>query len=349
MKTRNLGTPPAILSGVKTQTTSKLAITTLLSIALAHSAFAAAELNESGSNITGVINSNKEKASESSSESAKSSSDSSESEGKAKVAVVDNTPDVSPVQSSVRPFNLKIEGPVYAAASDARSTAFQTNELPQMMKTINANLGEYKPLSNLSSKALDPAKLKLSTDSQVRVYFLGEGAGYHNTLGVNLAGIGVSSGDPKLIFPDASSRQSYLGGSATAMTRTSSEPLLAGDFVDLGTLKAGQKLDFFMIADGANGANKSRVWTASAKANSDGIQHMASFAVQDSAYLLLSFEDMTGGGDRDYNDLVFAVEIGAKNVAALANPEPHQILSFLLLGTTVYIVRRRMGEKTAVA
>ena len=50
-------------------------------------------------------------------------------------------------------------------------------------------------------------------------------------------------------------------------------------------------------------------------------------------------------GDRDYNDLVFAVEIGTKNVQALANPEPHQILTFLLLGATVYIVRRRLQGK----
>lgn len=261
----------------------------------------------------------------------------------------DTSPDVSPVQSAARPFNLKIEGPVYAAASDDRSAAFQKNELPGMMKTISANLGEYKPLSNLASKALDPAKLVLSTESQVRVYFLGEGAGYRNTLGINLGGSGIASGDPKLLFPDASSRQSFLGGTPTATTRTRNEPLLAGDFVDLGTLKAGQKLDFFMIADGASSASKSRVWTANAKANSDGLQHMASFAVQDSAYLLLSFEDMAGGGDMDYNDLVFAVEIGAKNVQALASPEPHEVLTFLLLGVVVYFVRRRMGGSSSFA
>jgi len=261
----------------------------------------------------------------------------------------DSLPKESPQQSAARPFGLDIAGPVYAAASDARSAEFQANELPQLIKTINTNLGETKPISDLASKALDPARLVLSTESQVRVYFLGEGAGYHNTLGVNLAGSGIMSGDPQLIFPDASSRQSYLGGTPDSKARTKTDPLIAGDFVDLGTLKAGQKLDFFMIADGATSASKSRVWTATAKANSDGLQHMASFAVQDSAYLLLSFEDMAGGGDMDYNDLVFAVEIGAKNVQALANPEPHEVLTFLLLGVVVYVVRRRMGGSSSFA
>ena len=102
----------------------------------------------------------------------------------------DNTPDPLPIQSAARPFNLSIVGPVYAAGSDARSAAFQANELPGMMKTVNANLGEYAPLANVSSTALDPSKLVLSTAAQVRVYFLAEGAGYHNTLGINLTGTG---------------------------------------------------------------------------------------------------------------------------------------------------------------
>jgi hypothetical protein len=260
---------------------------------------------------------------------------------------VDTTPDVSPVQSAARPFNLVIDGPVYLAGSDARSAEFQANELPAMMKTINANLSEKAALPSIASKSLDPSKLILSTDSQVRIYFLGEGAGYHNSLGYNTTGTGVKAGSPELIFPDASSTrtiQSYTASTPQASIRTKGEPLLAGDFVDLGTLKAGQKLDFFMIADGANKANLSQVWTANKLLNSDGLQHMASFAVKDSAYLLLSFEDMAGGGDKDYNDLVFAVEIGVANVQALANPEPATVLTFLLVGTVAVIARRRMAH-----
>jgi len=268
----------------------------------------------------------------------------------AQAQAIDTTPDVAPAQSAARPFSLSIVGPVYAAASDSRSADFQANELPDMMKTVNSNLGEFKPISNLASKALDPSKLILTTDAQVRVYFLGEGAGYHNTLGVNTTGIGIKSGTPQLVFPDASSKQAwYSYATGTGSARTSSEPLLAGDFVDFGTLKAGQKLDFFLIADGASSASAARVWTASKALNSDGLQHMASFAVQDSAYLLLSFEDMTGGGDKDYNDLVFAVEIGVANVQALANPEPATVLTFLLVGTVVYMARRRIGGRVLEA
>lgn len=266
-------------------------------------------------------------------------------------AAPDTTPDPLPIQSAARPFNLSIVGPVYAAGSDARSADFQANQLPGMMETINANLGEYAPLANISSTALDPSKLVLSTASQVRVYFLGEGAGYRNTLGINLDGTGISSGNPQLIFPNASSHETYYtwGRGTSEANRSSVEPLIAGDFVDLGTLAAGQKLDFFMLANGALTPSISRVWTADSSYNSDGIQHMASFAVTDSAYLLMSFEDLSGGGDLDYNDLVFAVEIGAANVQALANPEPQAVLSLLVLGAAVIIARRRLGASCSPA
>ena len=318
------------------KTTIKLAITAILALSIStpHAR------SDDGTDSSKTQSENSVTVSKSESSDAKSQ----EGESASKVAV-DNTPNISPVQSAARPFNLDIAGPVYLAGSDARSAAFQANELPAMINTVNQNLGEFKPLDNIASKALDPSKLVLSTDAQVRVYFVGEGAGFHNTLGINLEGTGIRSGDPKLIFPDASSQQSSykFGEDQGGSVRTSNAPLMSGDFVDFGTMKAGQKLDFFLIADGANGANKLHVWTASPSVNSDGIQHMASFGVKDSSYLLLSFEDLSGGGDRDFNDIVFAVQIGAANVAALANPEPRSVLTFLLLGATVYVVRRRMG------
>ncbi len=63
----------------------------------------------------------------------------------------------------------------------------------------------------------------------------------------------------------------YLPGQT--ITRTSSEPLLPGDFVDLGTFGAGTQ--------------------------PDGINHVVAFAsVQlGSPYLLIGFEDLLGGGD----------------------------------------------------
>ncbi|GDX40843.1 hypothetical protein LBMAG21_11350 [Armatimonadota bacterium] len=246
------------------------------------------------------------------------------------------------IQSKARPLGLDIVGNVKERGSDTASADFQKSVLPKVQNLINTRLGEQKALGDLKTISLDKNKLKLKTQSDVRVYFAGEGAGYHNSLGFNTKGEGVKSGDPKLIFPDASSSVDYLSKN-TNPKRTQSEPLLAGDFVNLGRFGAGTLLDFFLIADGANGGKN--VYTANSATNPDRIQHMVAFVVPDSPYLLISFEDLYGGGDRDYNDSMFVVNIGAANVKALSGPEPS---TFAMLGTcamTLGMYRRRKALK----
>ena len=264
----------------------------------------------------------------------------------------------SPVQSTATPIGLNIVGPVMAAGSDKAAANFQT-VLPGMQQFISTYLPEYQ--NNLNSPlvfGIDPAKLTLSTLSSVRAYFAYEGAGYHNTIGFNTSGVGVSSGNPQVIFPDASSSLNY-GGAGTGV-RSASEPLLAGDFVNLGTFNAGTTLDFFLIANGAYGGTS--VVSAAGTQNPDGINHVATFTpsfwgVANSPYLFISFEDLLGGGDKDFNDTIIALDIGAVNVRAItamsalmATPEP---ATWLMLGglvaVTIWARRRSLIQTTANA
>lgn len=245
------------------------------------------------------------------------------------------------VQSSARPFGLDIVNTVSQASSDPASTAFFNNALPDISNYLNSRLGERVAVDD-NSMLLDPTKLNLRTESDVRVYFIGEGAGYHNTLGFNTTGVGVDTGDPSLIFPDASSFYQYSHRLSPDGRRNSQFPLVPGDFVDLGTIAGGTTLDFFLIANGArNGKN---VYTTQPSANPDGINHLVSFAYANpgSSYLVIGFEDLFGGGDRDFNDLLFAVDIGAANIAALtATPEPATWLTLGTMGGIVGWLRRR--------
>jgi hypothetical protein len=232
----------------------------------------------------------------------------------------------SPYQSNDRPFGLDIVNTVNTAASDEKSIDFQNNYLPEIQEIVQNNLASGVALSTdtVSSLALDSTKLELAYDSDLRVYFVGEGAGYHNTLGFNTEGPAISSGTPQLIFPDASRR---------AGQTSESYPVNTGDFVELGQFSAGTSLDFFLIANGANGG--SHVFTTDTDSNLDGLQHVVSFAVQDSSYLFLGFEDIYGGGDRDYDDLLFAVDIGFSNVQELIQtsalvPEPEEVLIMIV-------------------
>jgi hypothetical protein len=253
----------------------------------------------------------------------------------------------SPVQSTARPFELEIVDKVQLAGSDEASATFQKAVLPSITELINKNLSETTKFADASSYNLDPTKLRLSVDSTARVYFLGEGAGYRNTLGFNT----LEAGQPtpttsltktaQLIFPDASSTVSTFDPAAS-VKRTASAPLLPGDFVDLGKFSAGTTLDFFLIANGAGGGKD--IWTAPASRNSDKLTHVVAFALPSSPYLIVSFEDLAGGGDRDYNDVAFAVDIGAINVQRLlSTPEPAAWMSLLALGLLAALYRRRLA------
>lgn len=246
---------------------------------------------------------------------------------------------------SVQPFGLQMVGDVYMAASDAAAADFYQNSLPDISYLLNQTLSESQILDD-SGFLLDPTKLDLATESDVRVYFIGKEAGYSNTLGFNTTGKGITSGDPKLIFPNSSSSQVYSASLDINSGRTASNPLLPGDFSDLGTMSAGTTLDFFLIADGANGGTK--VYTADETTNPDGINHVISFAYTQpgSSYLIIGFEDLYGGGDRDFNDLLFAVDIGAANVAALtATPEPGSVLLIATLMGMVFWTKRRLSAQ----
>lgn len=262
---------------------------------------------------------------------------------------------VSPVQSSARPFGLDIVDFVQLAGSDERAADFMHNALPDVETTVNANLGERKSVANVSGIALDPSELVLQFDYNVRAYFVGEGAGYHNTLGFFTtpydAQQGITSTDAKLIFPDASSSNSYLDNGRTSGRRTASTPLLVGDFVELGELSAGTAVNPFLISNGAKGGTN--VYTTLPDQNPDGIQHFVSLAITataDSPYLVIGIEDLYGGGDRDFNDLVFVLDIGQENVSQLVAatvPLPPALLALLgpcLAGLWVFGRRLRLAQ-----
>lgn len=268
----------------------------------------------------------------------------------------------SPIQSKANPFNLDPVAPVMMAGSDEASAVFQKESLPTLTTFLKTELSERKSIGD-SAYLLDPSQLTLKTDAEVRVYFIGEGAGYANSLGFNtldFAAVSHSSGkgskddklpaaigaDGQLIFPNASSSVSFYDPASNA-TRTKSAPLLPGDFVNLGKFEGGTSFDFFLIADGANDGET--VYSTDASLNPDGINHVVAFAyaLKDSPYLILGFEDLYGGGDKDFNDVLFAIDIGRANLAALtATPEPATLMtlgSFVGLG---WALKRKNDNRT---
>lgn len=213
-------------------------------------------------------------------------------------------------QSPARPFGLPILGLVKAKSSDSRAASFQTNYFPTFQQIINDQLRESVQFNNASGFKLDASKLFLrsASDKSIRVYFLAEGAGYHNSIGFSFTPAGSPTpGTPYLLFPDAS----------VGSKRTTSEPLVPGDFIDLGVGGNGWQLDFFLISNGVNGGT-TWLWNDTQK-NSDRLQHVVAFVLPNTPYILLGFEDIVGGGDLDYNDALFVVDIGMVNAQNLSD------------------------------
>jgi hypothetical protein len=243
----------------------------------------------------------------------------------ASLPMVASAQTVSPVQSTARPHGFQPHASVMLSGTDADSQAFNNTFLPAAQNIINQFTSEGAVFQNVSAYRLDASRLYLgyATDKPIRVYFISEGAGYMNSLGFQLVEAGNSGSAPsKLIFPN-SSQAGSIGGT-TGAARSNSYPLRKGDFMTIGHAPAGRQLDFFLVSNGASNPNNPILWNDASR-NVDGLQHVAAFAIPNSDFLLIGFEDIIGGGDRDYNDLLFAARIGGQNVQYLVNPSslPH--------------------------
>lgn len=232
-------------------------------------------------------------------------------------------PTPSPVQSPLRRFDFPLVGLVQESGSDWASARFNATLLPKLIAKGAQEFTTAALEQNLGQIALDPNKLVLAESGRVRLYYVSESSGFRNILGINFEGIGIETGKPMYIFPDASSNLDLYQAAqhvnleentfdASVMgERTETAPLMPGDFVELGYLRAGTPLNFFLINEDPH------VFTTHPEANPDGIVHVVAVAIEGSPYLLISFEDLLHGGDKDYSDCVFMVEVGEGNIQAL--------------------------------
>lgn len=230
---------------------------------------------------------------------------------------------LSPYQPSQRPLGLPLVGKTYVDGSDSASQAFDTSK-QSFLNIITTNLPEGVKFTGANLNRLDPTRLFFSFSYAPRVYYIYEGACYDNALGVTIATVSAPTANPPTgtsytVFPYGHSSISPVCSSGSGK-RSASEPLLAGDFVQLPTVNAGQQLAFFLMANMDSKANPADVYYNGDSNNPDRFQHLISFFPNNSQYLIIGFEDMYGGGDMDCNDMMFVVDIGPNNAAALRAP-----------------------------
>lgn len=229
----------------------------------------------------------------------------------------------SPIQPTNRPLGLSLIAKTQLAGSDSQSAALQTLTTTYV-NYIKQTLPEGVAFTGEGLYQLDPQRLYFLFAYAPRVYYIYEGACYNNALGATIANASaptnsILSGNTFTIFPFVHSSIAQVCASGSGI-RTSSEPLMAGDWVQLPTVQAGQQLSFFLMANMNGQSVPADVWYNGNSNNVDNFQHMIAFMPDQSQYIIIGYEDMAGGGDQDCNDAMFVVDVGPLNSQVWRNP-----------------------------
>lgn len=218
---------------------------------------------------------------------------------------------------------------------------YHVNIKQSELNTINTLFPETTKLSSeFISPTVDPNLHFLQT-GKMSVTFVGEGAGYMSKFGYftyDNKGNVLTRGT---IFNNASG-SGYAGGMTTGGI------LKPGDTLDIGTFKAGTNVGFWLQANGFNDPKAYTYYSLDAL-NPDKIRHIA--VVEADGHINYGFEDLYGGGDKDYNDLVFRVSATPSSAIDKTkipgNPAPGTAATVIISSGVVgfILLRRRLTAK----
>lgn len=251
---------------------------------------------------------------------------------------------------------LSIAAP--ASAFDIKSRDEAPAAFKNILQDFRAFVGEegrYLSPESIKAKQVNLSDLTLKFNYDPKVFFIGETADiYRDRLDFKATtGSQVQTGE--IIFGDTSCNtgdSSFTNFSQFCPNPNDAlegkvapyQPLNVGDWVNIGSLPAGTKLDFQLVPNDINGGiyenGVKGVFGLNQDLNPDNLQHAVAYYYKD--YLVLGFEDLWGGGDQDYNDTVFAIDIGKANARAAANvPEPSVAAAMFAIAVLSLMKTRR--------
>ncbi len=192
--------------------------------------------------------------------------------------------------------------------------------------------------------------IKIAEDREITITFDSEGAGYKSTVGVYKVDPETGEiGNVEIIWENASAEGA--GGDLVGGQSQYSFDVQAGDEIGFFIVGDGySKNDFdamqdgefkfvdasgnpatidstvpkllFETSDGTQTTIDGNVFHSVAygdtvQLNPDGIEHTKGYGQDDAGSISLGFEDLLNGGDKDFDDVVFTVDLGEANVNVL--------------------------------
>ena len=197
------------------------------------------------------------------------------------------------------------------------------------------SLFEAQSALNTADMTIDSSMLTLKQDYNVSVFFISEGAGYKNSFGWYDASTNPTNVDNRnVLWENASGTGEGLQGGGSLNT---------GDSIALGNLSAGTTLGFFITANGFFTGSSGTHFFTDEVFNPDDMQHVIAGVYPEFGIVALGFEDIYGGGDKDYNDLLVAIDFGVLNTRQLlsttAVPAPDALLLLVISLVLLLFIR----------
>ena len=195
--------------------------------------------------------------------------------------------------------------------AEANAQTTETLELTDFAEFVNteANALSREEVETQAPERVIPDALRMVEDYEGAVIFIDEGAGYQNSFYLDTQ----SSSD--LIFENVSCVVSSCV--KPNLTLTPEQGVTPGQRVSF-SFRAGDVLTPKLLVNGALSPAEQVYWSNVTRDNVDGHQHV--MAWKHNGYLVIGFEDMdfrNPDNDKDYNDLVFVFDIGARNLENL--------------------------------
>ena len=181
----------------------------------------------------------------------------------------------------------------------AYSNGLDGNSAAAFQEFVNTE-AQALDLLTIDARKLDTSKLTLNQDQEVKIYFVNEAADYANKLAIKSSGATNLNG---MVFDDVSCSGNSCAYPFTLgqYTADSDSVLDLGDYVSVGNVESGSELSFELITP-------ENTLYSDNSLNSD---NQGVIAYEYEGYLVLAWEDANDG---DFNDLVFALDIGQDNL-----------------------------------